>query len=153
MTGGKPKDRTMKQAYIAVVTAAVVAMLFGSVALAQSESTSVERTEPAIILGPPPDESASEAPAELPPIARKKPEPPKTVSAPKPPPQKAPAKRATQKKAPAKPAPVRAAVSPPQQAKDCDYCYGCESLSAACKREWVCGKRYSDRFAAGLCRR
>jgi hypothetical protein len=156
----------MRRAYAAAV-AATLLVLLGSGAAAQTGSAPVERSEPAIILAPPPGESASDAPAEsqvepqaeppgaepLPPIARKKPEPPKKVSAPKPAQQKAPAKKAPAKKAPARKAPAKAAISPPQQAKNCDYCYGCESLSHACRRQWVCGARYSELLAAGLCRR
>jgi outer membrane biosynthesis protein TonB len=129
------------------------------------------RSEPAIILGPLPDETVPEAPKdpaaqstvaeeverEPPPIPRKKPER-KTVSAPKPaqqkaPAQKAPAQKAPAQKAPAQKAPAKPAISPPQQAKDCDYCYGCWSSTPTCKRQWVCGKRYSELLAAGLCRR
>lgn len=159
----------MKQA-CAAASAAVVAILIGLladcgfVALAQAES--VDRTHPAVILGPPPGESnaesadeveAQEPPRPLPPIARKKPQPPKKVSAPKPPQKtaakKAPAKKPAAQKAPAKKAAAKAPVTSPQQAKDCDYCYGCEALVATCKRQWVCGKKYTDRLAAGLCRR
>lgn len=141
----------------------------GFVTLAQAES--VDRSHPAIILEPPPGESpaesadeveAKEPPRPLPPIARKKPQPPKKVSAPKAPQKaavkkapakKAPAKKPVAQKAPAKKAAAKAPVTPPQQAKDCDYCYGCEALVPTCKRQWVCGKRYTDRLAAGLCRR
>ena len=170
----------MKQACAA--TAAVVAVLivsagaalagfqapssydFGLLTLAQAQP--VEHKQPSIILEPPPGEStdksaddaeAAEPPRPLPPIARKKPAPPKKVSAPKAPQKaaakKAPAKKPVAQKAPAKKAVAKAPVSPPQQAKDCDYCYGCEALVPTCKRQWVCGKRYTERLAAGLCRR
>jgi outer membrane biosynthesis protein TonB len=181
----------MKQACAA--TAAVVAILLGLIGFASpsfevasltyssfvtlAQAESVDRTRPAIILGPPPGESTAESadeaeaegpPRPLPPIARKKPQPPKKVSAPKAPQKKAatkkapakkaaakkaPAKKPAAQKAPAKKAVAKAPVSPPQQAKDCDYCYGCEALVPTCKRQWVCGKRYTERLAAGLCRR
>jgi hypothetical protein len=142
---------------------------FGFLTLAQAEP--IEHKQPSIILEPPPGEStvnsadeveAEEPPRPLPPIARKKPQPPKKVSTPKAPQKaaakkapakKAPAKKPVAQKAPAKKAAVKAPVTPPQQAKDCDYCYGCEALVPTCKRQWVCGKRYTDRLAAGLCRR
>jgi hypothetical protein len=158
----------MRQAFTAAVAAVLLALL-GLAAPAHSESVSQER-KPAIILAPPPGEAAPEPPAaneaepdepqaapaveaevpdrEPPPIARKKPPPPKKVSAPKPAQKTAPARSA-----PARSAPARAAVTPAPQAKDCDYCYGCESLSDVCKRRWVCGRRYSELLAAGLCRR
>ena len=130
-----------------------------------ADSDPPDQRKPALILSPPPgesatetppEESATEAPADPPPIARKKPERPK-ASAAKPtqkaPAKKAPAKKATAKKAPAKKAPARAATAPPQQAKACDYCYGCESHIAACSRKWVCGNLYSELKSAGLCRR
>ena len=159
----------MKQA-CAAAGAAVVAVLIGLLAdsgfVAVAQAEAVDRTHPAIILGPPPGESAAEspddaeaeAPRPLPPIARKKPQPPKTVSAPKAPQKKATAKKAPAKKpaaqkAPAKKAAAKAPVSSPQQAKDCDYCYGCEALVPTCRRQWVCGTKYTERLAAGLCRR
>ena len=141
----------MRQAFIAAV-AALSLVLFGAAGPGVSEPAPEER-KPAIVLAPPPGEAAPET-AEVPnrqppPIARKKPTPPpKKASAP----QRAPEKPAA-KKAPAKKAPARAAASPAPQAKDCDYCYGCESLSAICKRQWVCGRQYTERLAAGLCRR
>jgi hypothetical protein len=129
------------------------------------------RSEPAIILGPLPDDTVPEAATDPdaestaaegpdrdpPPIARKKPERPKATAT-RPAQQKAVTKKApTQKapaqKAPAQKAPAKPAISPPQQAKDCDYCYGCWSSTPTCKRQWVCGKRYSELLAAGLCRR
>jgi hypothetical protein len=125
------------------------------------------RSEPAIILGPLPDETVPEAPKdpaaqstvaeeaerEPPPIARKKPERPKATAT-RPAQQKAVTKKkAPTQKAPAQKAPAKPAISPPQQAKDCDYCYGCWSSTPTCKRQWVCGKRYSELLAAGLCRR
>ena len=161
----------MRQAFIAAF-AALLLVLLGSAGPGFSEPAPQER-KPAIVLAPPSGEAAEPQaePAEVedsnrqpPPIARKKPTPPpRKVSAPKrtpqkpaakkAPPKKAPAKKAAAKRAPAQKAPVRGAASPAPQAKDCDYCYGCESLAAICKRQWVCGKRYTDRLAAGLCRR
>ena len=157
----------MRQAFTAAV-AALLLVLLGSAGPGFSESAPQER-RPAIVLAPPSGEAVEPeaAPAveaevsnrEPPPIARKKPTPPKKVSArkrtaEKPAAKKAPAKKAPAKKqAPARKAPARAAASPAPQAKDCDYCYGCESLAAICKRQWVCGKRYTERLAAGLCRR
>jgi len=147
----------LARAYIAAVAAgaAVVAMLAGP-ALAGIVIGEADRSEPAIILAPPEGETATEAPAEPPPIPREKPQR-KKVSKPKPDPQKAPAKKApekkaAQKKAPAKKQPAKA-VAPPQQSKACDYCYGCLSASHVCRRQWVCGKRYSELLALGLCRR
>ena len=147
----------MARSYITAVAAiAVVAMLPGP-AVAGIVIGEAERTGPAIILAPPDGETATEAPAEPPPIPRVKPER-KKVSTPKPAKQKAPAKKApekkaTQKKAPAKKAPAKPAASPPQQSKACDYCYGCLSASHTCRRQWVCGKRYNELLALGLCRR
>jgi outer membrane biosynthesis protein TonB len=158
----------MRQAFTAGV-AALLLVLLGSAGPAQSEPAPQER-KPAIILAPPPGEAAPEPPAthrseavepqaapvveaevpdrEPPPVARKKPPPPKKVSAPRRAPKQAPAKQT-----PAKQAPARSATSPAPQSQNCDYCYGCESLSAICKRQWVCGQRYSELLAAGLCRR
>jgi hypothetical protein len=158
----------MRQAFIAAV-AALSLVLLGSAGPGFSEPAPQER-KPAIVLAPPSGEAAAETPeaapaveAEVPnrqppPIARKKPPPPKNASAPqrapeKPAAKKAPAKKAPPKKAPAQTAPARAAASPAPQTKDCDYCYGCESLSLHCKRQWVCGRQYTERLAAGLCRR
>jgi outer membrane biosynthesis protein TonB len=148
---------TMRQAFIAAV-AALSLGLFGAAGPGFGEPAPQER-KPAIVLAPPSGEAVEpEAPPaveaeipdrEPPPIARKKPTPPpKKASVP----QRAPQKPAA-KKAPAKKAPARAAVSPAPQAKDCDYCYGCESLSLHCKRQWVCGRQYTERLAAGFCRR
>ena len=147
----------MRQAFIAAV-AALSLVLFGASGPGVSEPAPQER-KPAIVLAPPSGEAVepeaepvveAEIPdREPPPIARKKPTPPpKKASAPQRAPQKPAATKAQAKKAPA-----RAAVSPAPQAKDCDYCYGCESLSLHCKRQWVCGRQYTERLAAGLCRR
>ncbi|HUE47021.1 MAG TPA: hypothetical protein VMO81_12285 [Aestuariivirgaceae bacterium] len=119
------------------------------------------RSEPAIILGPLPEDTVPEAAKDPdaestaaekpdrdpPPIARKKPERPKAAAT------RPAQQKAVTKKAPAQKAPAKAAISPPQQAKDCDYCYGCWSSTHACRRQWVCGNRYSELLAAGLCRR
>lgn len=151
----------MRQAVVATV-AAVMLVLLGSAGPVFGEPATQER-KPAIVLAPPPGQAVEpeEDPAietavpsrPPPPIARKKPTPPpKKATARKRAPEKPPARKAPAKKA-VNQAPPRAAVSPAPQAKDCDYCYGCESLSAMCKRQWVCGKRYTERLAAGLCRR
>ncbi|MFW6076942.1 MAG: hypothetical protein ACOC71_04260, partial [Hyphomicrobiales bacterium] len=142
----------MRQAFNAAV-AAVLLALAGVAASAGSEPAPQER-QPAIILAPPPGDAAPDEPEaataveaevpdrEPPPIPKRKPPPlRKKATAPKP----------AQQTPPAQKAPARAATSPAPQAKDCDYCYGCESLSVICKRQWVCGKRYKDRLAAGLC--
>ena len=150
----------MRQAFIAAVAALLLVML-GAAGPGFAESAPEER-KPAIVLAPPPGEPAPEIDEvpnrEPPPVARKKPTPPKKASAPqrapeKPSAKKAPAKKAPAQKAPAQKAPARAAVSPAPQGKDCDYCYGCESLTHHCKRQWVCGRQYTERLAAGLCRR
>lgn len=156
----------MRQAFIAAF-AALLLVLLGAAGPGFSQPAPQER-KPAIVLAPPPGqavepEAAPAVEAEVPdrqppPIARKKPPPPKKASAPKraaekPAAKKAPAKKAPVDKAPVDKAPARAAASPAPQAKDCDYCYGCESLSAICKRQWVCGRQYTERLAAGLCRR
>jgi hypothetical protein len=146
-----------------------VLVLVGFAGPSVSEPAPQER-KPAIVLAPPPGDAVepeaepaveAEVPdRQPPPIARKKPTPPpKKASAPKraadkPAAKKAPANKAPPKKAPAKKAPAKkAAASPAPPAKDCDYCYGCESLSQTCKRKWVCGRQYTERLAAGLCRR
>lgn len=152
----------MRQAFIAAV-AALLLVLLGAAGPGFSEPAPQER-KPAIVLAPPsggavepdaaPDVEAGVPNRPPPPIARKKPTPPpRKVSAPQRAPQKPAAKKAPAKKAPVNKAPARAAASPAPQAKDCDYCYGCESLSAICKRQWVCGRQYTQRLAAGLCRR
>lgn len=143
----------MRETLIAALAAAAV-LLCAATGDALAQSVPGARSEPAIILGPPPaanepDAAEEEAERDPPPIARKKPQPPKRVSAPKRPRKAAPAKKAPQRKAPAR----AATTAPPQQAKECDYCYGCEAAVHACRRQWVCGKRYADRLAAGLCRR
>jgi hypothetical protein len=149
----------MRQAFIAGV-AALLLVLLGAGGPGFGESAPQAR-KPAIVLAPPPGVApeTTEVPnRQPPPVARKKPTPPKKVSAPqrapeKPAAKKAPAKKSPPRKVPANKAPDRAAASPAPQAKNCDYCYGCESMAAICKRQWVCGKRYTDRLAAGLCRR
>lgn len=144
----------MRRAWFAIVASgAVAAMLLGAGAGAEDVTPPIERTGPAIILKPPPDAEVAETPAVPVPIARKKPTPPKKASAPKPSQQKSAVSNAPAKKAPAKKAPVKAAAPPQQQAKSCDYCYGCASLSHICRRTWVCGSRYSELLAAGFCRR
>ena len=120
------------------------------------------RSEPAIILAPPEKDTVTETPAEPPPIPRMKPQR-KKVSEPEPaqqkspakkaPAKKAPEKKATEKKAPAKKAPAKAQAAPAQKSKDCDYCYSCLSSVPTCRRKWVCGKKYTEYFAAGFCRR
>ena len=151
----------MRQAFIAAF-AVLLPVLLGA-GPAFGEPAPQER-KPAIVLAPPPGaaveaESAPAVEADVPgrpppPIARKKPTPPpRKASAPQRAPEKPAARKAPAEKAPAKTPPARAAASPAPQAKDCDYCYGCESLSAVCKRQWVCGRKYTERLAAGLCRR
>jgi hypothetical protein len=158
----------MRQAFVAAVAALSLSLvMFGAAGPGFGEPAPQER-KPSIVLAPPTGEAVepeAEPPVEAaaptrepPPIARKKPPPPKKASAPKraaekPAAKKAPAQRAPAQKAPTQKAPVRAAVSPAPQSKDCDYCYSCESLSLHCKRQWVCGRQYTERLAAGLCRR
>jgi len=151
----------MRQTFTAAFATLLLALL-GAAGPGFSEPAPQER-KPAIVLAPPSGQAVEPeaAPVEAevpnrppPPIAKKKPTPPKKVSAPKRAPQKPAAKKAPAKKAPVNKAPARAAASPAPQAKDCDYCYGCESTSSViCYRRWVCGKQYSMRLAAGLCRR
>lgn len=146
----------MRQAFVAAV-AVLSLVMFGAAGPGFGEPAPQER-KPAIVLAPPAGEAVepeAEPPVEAaaptrepPPIARKKPTPTKKASAPK-----RAAEKPAAKKAPAQKAPARAAVSPAPQAKDCDYCYGCESLSHHCRRQWVCGRQYTERLAAGLCRR
>lgn len=112
---------------------------------------------PAIILTPPEESPITDAPAEPPPLPRVKPERPKPIE------QKAKAKepavkKAEQKKTPArkaeqKKAPAKTQAAPPEQSKQCDYCYGCLSASHDCRRQWTCGKRYREVVVLGLCRR
>lgn len=151
---GHKRYRTLTLAYIAAV--AMLAMLPGP-AFAGIVIGEANRSEPAIILAPPEKETVTETPAEPPPLPRIKPQR-KKASEPKPaqkkaPAKKAPEKKATQNKPPARKAPAKAQAAPQQQSKDCDYCYSCLSMVPSCRRQWVCGKKYTERLAAGFCRR
>ncbi len=154
---GLKRYRALALAYVTAVAAiALLAMLPGP-ALAGIVIGEANRSEPAIILAPPEQETVIETPTEPPPIPRIKPQR-KKASEPKPAEQKAPAKKAPEKKAPAKQAPAKQApakaqAAPPQQSKDCDYCYSCLSSVPSCRRQWVCGKKYTEYLAAGFCRR
>lgn len=159
---GLKRYRALALAYSTAVAAiAMLAMLPGP-ACAGIVIGEANRSEPAIILAPPDKETVTETPAEPPPLPRVKPQR-KKVSAPKPeeqkapvkkaPAKKAPEKKATQKKAPVAKAPAKAQAAPPQQSKECDYCYSCLSMVPSCRRQWVCGKKYTERLAAGFCRR
>jgi uncharacterized caspase-like protein len=100
---------------------------------------------------PPAIETEEPAPEPPPSIERKAPQPKPAVKAKKPAPRKAVApERPAPKKVIRKQAPRKEAISTPK-GKDCDFCFACMSESLTCRRTWVCGARYRDRLAQGLC--